>query len=56
MGYPNSPQIQYKRVLPLLRERGLPGLLSLRELEEVWELQKEPSSSSELDESSELDD
>lgn len=43
-------------VIPLLRERGLPGLLSLRELEDVFELQKEPSSSSELDDSSELDE
>lgn len=42
--------------VPLLRERGLPGLLSFLELEEVWELHREPSSSPELDDSSELDE
>lgn len=42
--------------VPLLSERGLPGLLSsLREPDDVCELQTEPSSSPELDESSELD-
>lgn len=42
--------------VPLFRERGLPGLLSLRELVEVCELLREPSSSPELDESSEPDE
>lgn len=42
--------------VPLLSERGLPGLPSLREPEEAWELQREPSSSPELEDSSELDD
>lgn len=41
---------------PLLSERGLPGLLSLREEDEVCELQGALSSSPELDASSELDD
>ena len=45
------------RAVPLLRERGLPGLLFLREPDlEGCELHLDASSTSELDDSPELDD